>query len=78
MLSKVLEKLHLSKTKKRVYKVTYDKKRNRYFIIYESYPYHLNEGEVIFDENMTFDEASKYSHDLNTEIGLTIHYGEEE
>lgn len=74
MLLKMLEKL--LKSKKRVYKVTYDKESNQYFIIYEGYPCPLNVGEIIFDENMTFDEASKYSHDLNTEIGLTIYYKE--
>ena len=64
----------IQKEKDRKYKITYDKGKNYYYIIYEGFPYHLNEEEVVFDENMTWEEASKYSHDLNTEIGLNIYY----
>ena len=60
----------------RGYQITYDKGRGHYYIIYDSFPYPLNEGEIVFDENMTWEEASKYSHDLNTEIGLTIYTDE--
>lgn len=62
------------KKKDRKYKITYSKVRNRYYIIHEGYQFHLNENEYVFDENMSWAEASKYSHDLNTEIGLTICY----
>lgn len=61
------------KKKDRKYKITYDKETNHYYMINEGFPFHLNEEEVVFDENMTWEEASKYSHDLNTEIGLTIY-----
>lgn len=73
MFLKLLKKLRIVRTK-REYKITYDKVRKHYYIIYEGYPYNLNENEVIFDENMTWEEASKAQHELNTEIGLTIHY----
>lgn len=68
-------KMRLFKKKKgRKYKITYDKERNHYYMIYEGFPFHLNEEEYAFDEAMSWEEASKYSHDLNTEIGLTIYY----
>jgi hypothetical protein len=68
-------KMRLFKKKKdRKYKITYDKERNHYYMIYEGFPFHLNEEEYVFDEGMSWEEASKYSHDLNTEIGLTIYY----
>lgn len=57
----------------RSYKITYDKGSNHYYMIYEGFPFHLNEEEIVFDENMTWEEASKYSHDLNTEIGLILY-----
>lgn len=77
MISKLLEKLRKSKKENRGYIVTYDKESNQYYIFHEDSPYNLNVTEKIFDENMSWKEASKYSHDLNTEIGLTIHYEEE-
>lgn len=58
----------------RGYIVTYDKERNHYYILHEDFPYNLNVAEKIFDEKMSWDEASKYSHDLNTEIGLIIYH----
>lgn len=80
MISKLLEKLRKLRTKKeyRGYIVTYDKQRKHYYIVHEGSPYNLNVDEYIFDEKMSWEEASKYAHDLNTEIGLTIHYGEGE
>lgn len=74
MFSKMLEKLQKFKKEDRGYIVTYDKERKHYYIFHEDFPYHLNVSEKIFDEKMNWGEASKYSHDLNTEIGLTIHY----
>lgn len=67
-------KLFKKKRPNRGYKITYDEGRNHYYFIHEGFPFHLNEGEHVFDENMTWEEASKYSHGLNTEIGLTIYY----
>lgn len=77
MISKLLEKLRKSKKEDRGYKVTYDKERNHYYIVHEDFPYNLNVTEKIFDENMTWREASKAQHELNTEIGLTLYTKED-
>lgn len=68
--------ISLFKKKKpnRGYKITYDEVKKHYYIVHEEFPFNLNVSEHIFDENMTWEEASKYSHELNTEIGLTIYY----
>lgn len=73
MILKLLEKLRKSKKEDRGYIVTYDKQRNHYYIVHEDFPYNLNVTEKIFDEKMSWEEASKYAHDLNTEIGLTLY-----
>ena len=76
MILKLLIKLRIVRIK-REFKVTYDEDRRRYYVIYEGYPYNLNENERVFDENMTLEEASKYAHELNTEIGLTLYTKED-
>lgn len=74
MLLKMLEKLLKSKGKKRDCMVIYDKVRNKYYGVWK--PLSLHDDEVVFDEDMTEDEAGKAAQDLNNEIGLTIYYGE--
>lgn len=75
MISKLLEKLRKFKTEKRDCMVIYDKVRNKYYGVWK--PWSLHENEIVFDEDMTEEEAGAAAQDLNNEIGLTVYFEEE-
>lgn len=75
MILKLLTRLRKLKSEKRDCMLVYNKVRNKYYGVYK--PWTLHEDEIILDEDMTEAEAGKAAHDLNTEVGITIHYEKE-